>query len=219
LAVLDGNEITSFRTSAASALAASFLARHDARRQLVIGCGRVGSLVARAMSAVRDIASIELWDTNRHAAQRCRDELHALGIAAVVADDLEHAVRKADIVSCATLSNTPIVHAEWLAPGSHLDLIGSFTPTMQEAHPDCFRNAAVFVDTSEAQQKSGDLLRAFETGALVSDAIRGDLFGLCRKTVPGREDSQQRTVFKSVGTALEDLVAGTLVYLSATGAI
>ena len=216
VAVLDGNEITSFRTSAASALAASFLARQDARKHLVIGCGRVGRLVARAMAAVRDISSVKLWDIDSHAARRCRDDLRELGIAAEVADDLEAAVRQADIVSCATLSSEPIVHGAWLAPGSHLDLIGSFTPAMQEAHPDCFFGAAVYVDTSEAQQKSGDLLRAFAANTLTPDAIRGDLMGLCRGTVPGRVDREQRTVFKSVGTALEDLVAGMLVYRSAS---
>jgi ornithine cyclodeaminase len=215
LALIDGNEITSRRTAAASALAAGFLARADAQKLLVIGCGRVGSLVPEAMRAVRAISSVAVWDIHRPAADRMRDELGGKGFPAHVADDLEAAVRAADIVSCATLSKEPIVRGEWLSPGSHLDLIGSFTPSMRETDPGCFANAAVFVDTAEAPQKSGDLLRAFEAGTLRLQDIAGDLFDLCRARAQGRRDPMQRTVFKAVGSALEDLAAAMLVHCAA----
>lgn len=212
LALIDGNEITSRRTAAASALAASYLAREDATRLLVVGAGRVGSLVAPAMASVRSLQAIEVWDQNVEAAQRCAESLCQQGLPAQAAVDLENAVRGAHIVSCATLATTPLIRAEWLTPGSHLDLIGSFTPQMAEADPQCFAQARVWVDTAEAPAKSGDLLNAFAAGALAESDIAGDLQGLCKGTCSARSDTAQYTVFKAVGTALEDLAAAVLVY-------
>lgn len=212
LALIDGNEITSRRTAAASALAASYLAREDATRLLVVGAGRVGSLVAPAMASVRSLQAIEVWDRHVESAQRCAESLRLQGLHAHAAADLETAVRGAHIVSCATLATTPLIRAEWLAPGSHLDLIGSFTPQMAEAEPQCFAQARVWVDTAEASAKSGDLLNAFAAGTLAENDIAGDLQSLCRSTCAARSDAAQRTVFKAVGTALEDLAAAVLVY-------
>jgi ornithine cyclodeaminase len=216
LALLDGNEITSRRTAAAAALAASFLARADASRLLVAGTGRVGSLVAPAMATVRRLSHVAVWDIDAAAAERCAKALRDQGLPAEAVADLEPAVRGADIVSCATLATVPVIEAAWLAPGSHLDLIGSFTPQMTEAAPACFAGAGVWVDTDEAPAKSGDLLNAVAAGCLRLQDIRGDLAGLCRGQVPGRAGAAERTVFKAVGSALEDLAAATLVYRQLT---
>ena len=193
LAHLDGNELTARRTAAASALAASFLARPDARRLLVIGRGRVGRLLPEAYRAVRPIDEVTVWT---------RDS----GI------DLEAAVRRADIVTSATLATQPLVRGDWLAAGSHLDLIGSFAPTMREADDACFAGAALYVDTPEALQKSGDLLGPLARGVFTADDVAGTLEDLCRARVPGRQAASTRTVFKSVGTALEDLAAARLAF-------
>ena len=212
LALLDGNEITSRRTAAAAALAASFLAREDASCLLVVGAGRVGSLVAPAMATVRPLTDVAIWDIDPAAAQRCATLLVEAGLPAHAVSDLEAAVRNADSVSCATLATQPLIHAQWLQPGSHLDLIGSFTPAMTEAAPDCFAHAGVWVDTEEATAKSGDLLNALASGDLLSAAIIGDLTALCRKSCVGRTSAAQRTVFKAVGTALADLAAARLAF-------
>ena len=212
LALLDGNEITSRRTAAAAALAASFLARKDASRLLVVGAGRVGAQVAPAMAVVRTLSDVAIWDIDAAAAQRCATLLTESGMPAHVVRDLESAVRSADIVSCATLAIKPLIQAQWLQPGSHLDLIGSFTPAMTEAVPACFANAGVWVDTDEATAKSGDLLNAFASGALLATAIVGDLTALCRGDCVGRTSAGQRTVFKAVGTALEDLAAARFAF-------
>lgn len=212
LALLDGNEITSRRTAAAAALAASFLARGDASRLLVVGAGRVGSLVAPAMAVVRSLSDVAVWDIDAAAAQRCAAQLMASGLPAHAVADLEVAVRSADIVSCATLATRPVIQADWLPPGSHLDLIGGFTPAMTEAEPACFANAGVWIDTDEAAAKAGDLLNAFASGDLAREAIVGDLTALCRGACVGRISVGQRTVFKAVGTALEDLAAARLAY-------
>ncbi|MBC7414067.1 MAG: ornithine cyclodeaminase family protein [Herminiimonas sp.] len=212
LALLDGNEITSRRTAAAAALAASFLARADATRLLVVGAGRVGSLVAPAMAEVRSLTDIAIWDIDPAAARRCAATLCDAGFPGHAVAELEPAVRSADIVSCATLATSHLIESGWLAPGSHLDLIGSFTPAMTEAAPACFAQAEVWVDTAEAAVKSGDLLNAFATGCLTPEAIIGDMVALCRGECAGRSSEQQRSIFKAVGTALEDLAAARLAY-------
>ena len=159
LAAIDGGEITARRTAAASALAASRLARADARRQLIVGAGRVGGLLAQAYRAVRAIDDVMVWSRDERAALQLVVRLAADGIPARVVTDLATAAATADIVSCATLAAEPLIHGEWLAPGSHLDLIGGFTPTMREADDACFAGADVWIDTDEALAKAGDLLR------------------------------------------------------------
>lgn len=211
LAVIDGDAITARRTAAASALAASFLARADARHLLVLGAGRIAALLPAAMRAVRPIERVTVWARRAEAARAQAAAWRAQGLDADVADALEPAVREAHIVSCATLATAPVVHGAWLAAGSHLDLIGSFTPTMREADDACFAGAAVFVDTEEALVKSGDLLAPLASGAFQAEALRGTLATLARGVSAGRRDAGERTLFKSVGTALEDLAAAILV--------
>jgi len=216
LAQMDGNEITSRRTAAASALAASMLARPDARRLLVVGAGRVAALLPRAYSAVLPIDEVVVWARNPAQAATLAEAWRAEGIAAQAAPDLAEAVAQADVVSCATLATEPVIQGAWLRPGSHLDLIGGFTPRMREADDACFAGASVFVDTGEAVAKSGDLLGPIARGVLSAADVRGTLADLCSGTVPGRKSADERTVFKSVGTALEDLAAATLVYEGVT---
>jgi ornithine cyclodeaminase/alanine dehydrogenase-like protein (mu-crystallin family) len=212
LALLDGDEITARRTAAASALAASFLARADAQRLLVVGAGRIAALLPSAYRVVRPIAQVAVWARRAEAAEALAARWRADGFDAVAAPDLPQAVAEADIVSCATLATAPVVRGAWLAPGSHLDLIGSFTPQMVEADDDCFRGAALFADTDEALRKSGDLLGPLARGVFTAADLRGTLETLARGATPGRTDPMERTVFKSVGTALEDLCAAQLAW-------
>ena len=213
LALIDGGELTARRTAAASALAASRLARPDARRQLIVGAGRVGSLLAPAMRAVRAMDDVMVWSRDPVAAARLAASLAADGHPARAVGELASAVAQADIVSCATLAQHPLIRGEWLAPGSHLDLIGGFTPAMREADDACFAGADVWIDTAEALTKAGDLLHPIASGALRREDVRGTLADLCASPAPAR-DALARTVFKSVGTALEDLAAAILVYES-----
>ena len=217
LAMIDGDEITARRTAAASALAARYLARSDARRMLVVGSGRVARLLPDAYRALLPIDEITVWSRNPEAAARMAAQLAADGCAVRASTALEEAVRRADIVSCATLATEPVIRGAWLQPGSHLDLIGGFTPHMREADDDCFRGSALYVDTVEALQKSGDLLGPMARGVFAPADVAGTLEALCRAQAAGRQSDQSRTVFKSVGTALEDLAAAILVYESAAG--
>ena len=204
LALLDGNEITARRTAAASALAASFLAREDAASLLIVGAGRVASLMAAAHRAVRPIRRVSIWTRKGEAAQNLARELSQAGFDANAVSDLEGAVRSADIVSCATLSKQPLVRGAWLRPGTHLDLIGSFAPDMRESDDEAVRRARVYVDTEEALTQSGDLCH-------LAVEPSGTLASLCSGAAAGRNGPDEITLFKSVGYSLEDLVAAELV--------
>jgi ornithine cyclodeaminase len=216
LAQLDGNEITAWRTAAASALGASFLARPDAKRLLVLGTGRIARLLPAAHASTRAIRKVTVWNHRPEGARALAHEWRRAGWDAEAVEDLAEGVRMADIVTCATLATAPLVRGEWLAAGSHLDLIGSFTPKMKEADPSCFADARVFVDTEEAPTKAGDLLDAFAARALAPEDIQATLAQLCRGERPGRLSPLDRTVFKAVGSALEDLAAATLVWKGET---
>ena len=139
--------------------------------------------------------------------------LGALGFAAS-ATDAEAAVRSADIVSCVTSSTEALVKGQWLRPGTHVDLAGAFKPTMRETDGDVVARAQVYVDTHEgALAEAGDLLQARAEGKFDFANVKGDLAGLCAGRVQGRQDDNAITLFKSCGTALEDLAAAVMVHL------
>jgi ornithine cyclodeaminase len=217
LAWLDGDEITARRTAATSALAASWLAREDARCLAILGTGRIAALLAEAHRVHRPIERVTVWARDGARARTFSAALASQGFAASVAATVEAAVAEADIVSCATLASSPIVEGRWLPADSHLDLIGSFTPAMREADDTCFVGAAVFVDSDDAPTKSGDLIGPIARG-VVSVGDIGTLAGLARGRRPPCEPATHRTVFKSVGSALEDLAAAMLVRRGAQAA-
>jgi ornithine cyclodeaminase len=210
IALVDANVLTARRTAAAAALATSYLAREDATQLLVVGSGQVARLLPHAMAAVRKIDRTVIWSRGFAGASRLAGELVAAGIAAEATTDLEGAVRNSDLISCATLAEAPLIRGQWLRPGTHLDLIGSFTPTMREADGECFRESSIFVDTDEAVAKSGDLLSAMEEGCLTHDRILATLQDLASGRHRGRRSAAEITIFKAVGTALEDLAAARL---------
>jgi len=212
LAQVDGDIVTVYRTAGAAALGASYLARQDAKVLLIVGSGRIAGLVAQAMRAVRPIERVLVWNVRPAGARKLAESLLQQGFDAAAIESLEEGVRQADIVSCSTLSTEPLVRGAWLRPGTHLDLIGSFKPEMKETDPQCFAGAEVYVDTDEAPTKAGDLLAAFDAGVLTPAAIRGTLTELVSGQAPGRADDRQITVFKAVGSALEDLTLAAMVY-------
>ncbi|MGN6821040.1 MAG: ornithine cyclodeaminase family protein [Sphingomonas sp.] len=212
LALLDGNEITARRTIAASALAATFLARRDASRLLVVGAGKIAALAALAYAAVRPIRQVAIWNRDVAKAERLAAELRKQGFDAEATRSLETAAREADIVTCATPSTAPIIQGEWLAPGTHLDLIGSFTPEMREADDACFARGRIYVDTRAALTETGDLTGPIANGIITPDDVIGSLADLCAGRVAGRGAAEEITILKSVGTALADLAAAALVH-------
>ncbi|WP_439365981.1 ornithine cyclodeaminase family protein [Bradyrhizobium sp. DASA03005] len=212
LALMDGNVITSRRTVATSALAARFLARKDARTLLVIGAGRVASLIPEAYLAVRPIEKVLVWDISTESADRLVRSLNERNIASELATDLEHAVDASDIISAATLATSPIIKGTWIRKGTHVDLIGGFTPKMREADDAALALARAFVDTKEALHEAGDLVQPIESGLVAEGHVLGTLSDLASGRVNGRITSDEITYFKAVGSGLADLVAARMVY-------
>ncbi|PLP56420.1 ornithine cyclodeaminase [Mesorhizobium loti] len=212
-ALIDGQRLTQWRTACASALAASYLAREDASRLLIIGAGALSPFLAKAHSAVRPITAIRIWNRTLANAEKVAAALRAEGLPAEAAADLDAELAEADIVSSATISNEPLVKGARVKPGAHIDLVGGFTPTMREADDAAITRARVYVDTrAGATKEAGDIVQPLASGVLKPDAIIADLHELARGHKKGRESAQEVTLFKSVGAALEDLAAGIAVY-------
>lgn len=213
LALLDAPMLTLRRTAAASALAARFLARADAARLLMIGTGALAPHLIRAHAAVRPIREVAIWGRSPDKARKLAVALAGEAFAVTAIADRAAAAASADIVSCATLSSDPVVSGDWLRPGTHIDLVGAFNPQMREADDAAVRRARVYVDTREgAGKEAGDIVQPLQSGTLAPDGIVADLFELCRGEKSGRGADDEITLFKSVGTALEDLAAAQLAF-------
>jgi ornithine cyclodeaminase len=216
IATLDGTRLTVWRTAAASALAARHLARADARRLVIVGAGQLAPYLARAHASVRPIETIAVWNHRPEAAHRLAAALADEGFNAHVVRRLEDGVRDADIVSCATLSEAPLVLGAWLEPGQHLDLVGAFSMRMREADDAALKRARIFVDTDAATSEGGDVALGLKAGAITRADVAGDLAALARGA-PGRRGEREITLFKSVGASIEDLAAAMLVWKRASG--
>ena len=213
LALMDARALTAWRTAAASALAASYLARADAAHLVMIGAGALAPHLVRAHMAVRPIKRVTLWNRTHGHAVSLAFGLAVAGVEVAIADDLAAAVAEADIVSCATLATEPILRGKWLKDGAHVDLVGGFTPKMREADNDAVRRARVYVDTrAGALKEAGDMVIPLRRGVIAKKDIRGDLFELVSGKARGRTSDKQITLFKSVGSAIEDLTAAVLVW-------
>ena len=212
LAVIDGTMLTLWRTAAASALAASFLARADAAHLLMIGAGALAPHLVEAHASIRPIRRVTLWNRDTGRAEALAARLQAPGREVRVVTDLAAALPDADIISCATLASAPLVEGRLVSPGTHLDLVGGFTPSMREADDAAVSRARVYVDGRGAIMEAGDIAAPLASGLIAAGDIAGDLAGLCRGTVAGRATAAEITLFKSVGIALEDLAAAVLVW-------
>jgi ornithine cyclodeaminase len=213
LAVMDATRLTAWRTAAASALASRYLSRADASRLLMVGAGALAPNLVAAHASVRPIREITLWNRSPGRARALAASLAGRGLNVSVADDLEAAVRRTDIVSVATISAEPLIRGDWLAPGTHVDCVGAYKPTMRETDDAVVRRARIFVDTRPgAFAEAGDIVQPLQAGVIGKEAILGDLFELTRGTVAGRQTSEEITFFKSVGAAIEDLAAAIAVY-------
>lgn len=220
VALLDGTMLTKRRTACASGLASRYLSRPDSRRLLMIGTGALAPHLIRVHARIRPIEEVAIWGRRPERAESLAKELarslpQVLGrsIAVRAVADRKQAVGRADIVSCATLSRTPLVEGDWLGEGQHIDLVGAYTPGMRESDDKAVWRARVYVDTrAGALKEGGDIVQPLANGTIDEDDVIADLFELSRGQQTGRlpGDTTTITLFKSVGAALEDLAAAEL---------
>lgn len=212
LAVMDGARLTLWRTAAASALAARYLAKTQATTHLMVGAGALAPFFIRAHRAVHPINRTILWNKTRASAEELAAGLAQDGIAVEVTDSLETAARQADIISTATLSTTPLIHGAWLKPGAHLDCVGAFSPSMRETDDEAVLRARLFADIrASVLKEGGDFVQPLRAGLIGEAKIEADLFDLARGTVVFERKTGDITFFKSTGSAIFDLAAATLV--------
>lgn len=213
LAMIDGRVLTLRRTAAASALAASYLARSDASHLLMIGAGALAPHLVDAHAEVRPIREVLIWNRTPATAEKLAASLKRDGIRVSATQDLEGATRGAHIISCATMAREPVLKGAWIEPGTHVDLVGGYRPDMRETDDEAIGKARVFVDTREgALAEAGDIVQPVAAGVLDAGDIAADLFELTRGEKSGRRFHDQVTVFKSVGSAIEDMAAAVHIF-------
>lgn len=219
LASMDSTELTLYRTSCVSGLASKFLARDDSEVLVMVGAGALAPHLIRAhFSARPSLRKVIIWNRTVEKAttlaQKLRDSdgFAGLSFEGCGCLDLDEVVGLGDIVSCATNSETPLVKGERLKIGAHLDLVGSFKPSMKECDDEAIRRGKVFVDNEAALVEAGELVGAFDRGVIKRDEIGGNLVELVRGDKAGRSSLEEITVFKSVGSAVVDMLAAQFVY-------
>ena len=212
VAVMDGTELTLRRTACASALAADYLVNKNVDTLLMIGTGNLAPHMIKAHCVVRNYSRILIWGRNEEKAERLALSLNIKDKEILAKNDIKEALNVADVISCATLTQKPLIMGDWIKPGQHLDLVGAFTPDMAEADSKAIAKSKVVVDTYEgALSESGELINALKEGRIKKEHILSDLRELVLEEKNIRKDSNDITLFKSVGTALEDLAAAELV--------
>jgi len=214
LVVMDGTEITYWRTAADSALGAKILAAAAPATLLVVGAGEMSRWLVRAHCTVRpSLRRVLIWNRTKERAQNVAVLLTQDGIDAEAVEDLAAATRLADVICTCTRSHAPLVIGGNLKPGVHLDLVGGYNPQTREADDDAARRALVFVDRREsAFDGVGDILQPIASGAIQETDVLGDLYDLVGGLVPGRRTSDDITFFKNAGGGHLDLMTAELVF-------
>ena len=213
MATMDGGWITALRTGAASGLATQLLSREDATVLALYGCGVQGATQLEAVSCVRNLERVLLFDLNRDRLETFRHQQQGRYDFELVAASHNGELKSADIICTATNATEPLFGMNDLKPGVHINAVGSFKPHMQEIDPEIVASAKVYTDSSEAcLEESGDLIRPILKGIMTADQIQGELGEFLMGKIDGRSDPECNTLFKSVGIAIQDLVVANAIY-------
>lgn len=204
-AIVDFHLVTKWKTAGDSLLAARRLARADSRDILIVGAGNQGRGLHAAYSAAFPGARFTLWNRSRPNAEKMAADIPGLEIA----EDLESAVRAADIVTCATMSTDPVIRGDWLQPGQHIDLIGAYRPDMREVDDTALHRASIFVDSYDTTiGHIGEIDIPLTSGAIRRADLLADYYALDRFT---RQSPDEITLFKNGGGAHLDLMTARYI--------
>ena len=212
-AIIEAKSLTAKRTATTSAMASEYMSREDADSLLMIGTGALSINLIKAHAAVRPITQVYIWGRNFEKAKAIAEQMKEEAFSVVAIEKIRTVIAEVAIISCATLSESPLVFGQNLVPGQHVDLVGAYKPHMREADDLAIQKSKVFVDAfGGGLKESGDIAIPLQTGILKEKDIAADLFGLCSNQKRGRTADNQITLFKSVGHALEDLTAARYYY-------
>ena len=218
LATIDAASVTAIRTAAASAAATEALAQQNAKSLAIIGSGVQAKSHIEAMMQVRAIETIRIYSRNSNSASQLAKETRApFGIECDVETSPQNAAAGAEIICTVTSSRDPVIYAEWLAPGCHLNLVGAHSPDMREVDTATIQRASVFLeDTKMALKEAGDIAIPIAEGELKLDQIKGDIAEVYLGNKIGRSSRSEITLYKSLGNAIQDITAAHLLYKSVT---
>lgn len=215
LALVDGTSVTFWRTAGISGLASRFLSREDSKTLLLLGTGNLAQYIIRAQVSVRPIDRVLVWGRTPANAQRIVELMAAElnGVNFSVVDDLQAACGEADIVVSATGSHEPLVHGDWITPGTHTDFIGNHHATKRECDTALVVKSKVYADSRvNCFKEAGEVLVPIDEGAITKDHVVGELTEMCAGTIELRESDDEITLFKSIGMAMSDLVGAGCAY-------
>ncbi len=213
LSIMDGAFITALRTGAASGLATKYLSRKDSRKLAIFGCGTQGRTQLKAVNVVREIEKIWIFDKSREQAEMFIEEMVSETTADIEFTSDRAVLKDVDIICTATNSEKPLFYKSHLKAGTHINAIGSFQPEMQEIDPEIIKSSRIFLDDQEAcLNESGDLLKAFKEPTIRNDNIIGEIGEYVLNKIDGRTSFDETTLFKSVGTAIQDFEVANRIY-------
>lgn len=217
LALMNASAITAVRTAAVSGVATDLLAREDASNLAIIGAGVQARTHLTAMAEVRSIKQCRVVSRNLDHARRFAEEMRErVSFPIEPVRSVKEAVDGADLIATVTNSKEPVVQREWIAPGVHLNVVGSSTPAGREMDTETMAAAALFVDRRESTiNEAGDYLFAMRDGVIGPDHIRAELGEILTGEKPGRSSRDEITLFKSLGLAVEDLAAANYLFRKA----
>ncbi len=213
--IMDGGYLTAVRTGAASGVATKHLARDDKGQVAgIFGAGAQARAQLWAITVARDLSRAHVYDAVAEAADRFTDEMsRKLDLEIIVADSPESILEHADIICTATSSPTPVFDGDKVRPGTHLNGIGSHTPTTRELDTAILKRAKFIADSTEACLKeAGDLIIPIQEGAVTEAHIHAELGEIVTGSKSARENDEEITLFKSIGLAIQDVAAAKLVY-------
>lgn len=212
-ALMDGRYITEARTAAVSAVSARFLAKRDASTLAIIGSGVQARSHLEAFAEVRQLKEVRVWSPRAASRERFVGEMTGqVPVLVRATDTAEAAVRGADLIVLATSSTTPVIKDEWVGAGAHVVSVGACRPDQREIDPALVSRARFFVDSrAAALVESGDVVMGLAAGLFSATHIRGELGEVVLGRVEGRPADSDVTIFKSLGMAVEDVVAADLV--------
>ncbi len=214
VAVMDGTTLTYYKTAADSALGGKLLARHDLSTMAMIGAGAMAPHLIKAHCAVHhSLQTVIIWNRTASKAEKLADEISIRGVEIKATQDIEAAVLQADLVSSATMTREPLILGDWLKSGSHVDLVGAFTPDMREVDDAAIRKSRIFVDSRKTTiGEIGEIQIPIDAGIIGEEDILADLFDLCSQTKPGRLTDDEITLFKNGGGGHLDLMTACFIY-------
>jgi ornithine cyclodeaminase len=217
IAAMDGGYITAIRTACASALATRTLANANTPVLGILGAGVQARAHIQALTRVRKLSRIKLYSPSGTSARRIKEDLEKpWGLAIEVVDSAQAAVRDSDLLVTVTTAKAPIVQAEWLKPGVHINAVGSHRPDLREIDGATMKRAKVVVDSHDAvMAECGDILLALKEQSIGAADIHGEIGEVLAGVKAGRSSPSEVTLYKSVGIAIQDVAAAQLVYRKA----